>query len=52
MRWITLFVLIAGLVLAAACIGVWAASRTTDHANLDTRGEPPVGGRIQMPPVF
>jgi hypothetical protein len=53
MRWITLlFVMIAGLILAAAGIGVWAAS-TTNHANVDTHEGLPVGGHIAvLPPVF
>ena len=46
MRRIT-FVMVAGLILAAAGFGVWAASRTTNHANVA------VGGYISvMPPVF
>ena len=49
MRRITLpFVMVAGLVLAVAGFGAWAASRTTNHhANVA------VGGHISvMPPVF
>ena len=48
MRRITLpFVMVAGLVLAAAGFGVWAASRTTNHPNVA------VGGHISvMPPIF
>jgi hypothetical protein len=54
MRWITLlFVMVAGLILAAAGVGVWAASRTTNHANVDTHEGLPVGGHISvLPPVF
>ena len=49
MRQITLpFVMVAGLVLAAAGFGVWAASRTTNHhANVAVSGHISV-----MPPVF
>jgi hypothetical protein len=53
MRWMTLlFVMVAGLILAAAGIGVWAASMT-NHANVNTHEGPPAGGHISvLPPVF
>jgi hypothetical protein len=54
MRKISSFVIIMGLVLAATGFGVWAASRTTNHANVqDTHGGIPAGGGIFiMPAVY
>ena len=61
MRSISTFVIVVGLILAATGIGVWAASRTTNHAKAgakavnveDTREGVPVGGGLfVMPPVF
>ena len=52
MRKVSSFVLVAGLILAATGFGVWAASRTTNPANVDTHGVLPVGGRMSvLPPV-
>ena len=52
MRSISSFVIVAGLILAATGIGVWAASRTANHTKAsaktvnveDTREGIPVGG--------
>jgi hypothetical protein len=55
MRNLNLFVIVASLILAATGIGVWAASRTTNHVNVqDTYGGgSPVGGGIFVaPPVY
>ena len=61
MRSISSFVIVVGLILAATGIGVWAASRTTNHAKAgakavnveDTReGVPLGGGLFVMPPVY
>ena len=54
MRKISSFVIVVGLILTATGFGVWAASRTTDHVNVqDTHGGFPVGGRLSiMPPVY
>ena len=57
MRSISSFVIVAGLILAATGIGVWAASRTTNQAKAvkveDTREGVPVGGGLfVMPPVY
>jgi hypothetical protein len=53
MHKISSFVILVNLILAATGFGVWAASRTTNPANVDTHGGPPVGGRISvLPPVF
>jgi hypothetical protein len=53
------FVIVAGLILAATGIGVWAASRTTNHAkagakavNVEREGVPVGGGLFVMPPVY
>lgn len=60
MRSISSFVIV-GLILAATGIGVWAASRTTNHAKAgakavnveNTREGVPVGGGLfVMPPVY
>jgi hypothetical protein len=54
MRKISSFVIVVSLILVATGFGVWAASRTTNHANVqDTHGGFPVGGRLSiMPPVY
>jgi hypothetical protein len=45
MRKISSFVVIASLILGATGIGVWAASRATNHVNVEaTREGIPVGG--------
>ena len=50
---ISSFVIVVSLILTATGFGVWAASWTTDHANVDTHGGPPVGGHISvLPPVY
>lgn len=56
MRKISSFVIVVGLILAATSFGVWAASRTTNQANVnveDTREGTPVGGGLfAMPLVY
>jgi hypothetical protein len=61
MRKIGSFAIVAGLILAATGFGVWAASRTTNHAKAgakgvnveDTREGIPVGGGLFIvPPVY
>jgi len=56
MRWITLFVIGAGLIVVAAGIGTWAASTTTraKAANVeDTRARIPIGGgHFVLPLVY
>ena len=61
MRSISSFVIVVGLILAATGIGVWAASRTTNHTKAgakavnveNTREGVPVGGGLfVMPPVY
>jgi hypothetical protein len=54
MRKISSFVIVVSLILAATGFGVWAASRTTDHVNVqDTHAGYPVGGRLSiMTPVY
>ena len=54
MRKISSFVINVGLILATTAIGVWAASRTTNHVNVeDTREAVPAsGGLFIMPSVY
>jgi hypothetical protein len=61
MRRISSFVIVVSLILAATGIGVWAASRTTNHAKSGAKGvhveQPrdggiPVGGLFVMPPLY
>jgi uncharacterized protein YraI len=50
----SLAVVVAGLILAATGIGVWAASRSTNHTNVNVEsgGAPVGGGLFIMPPVY
>ena len=55
MRKISSFVIVVSLILAATGFGVWAASRTTNQANVtveDTREGIPVSDLFVMPPVY
>jgi hypothetical protein len=51
---ISSFVIVVSLTVTATGFGVWAASRTTDHVNVqDTHGGIPLGGGLfVMPPVY
>jgi len=54
MRKISSFVIAVNLILAATGIGVWAASRTTNQANVnieDAREGTPVGGGLFVLPL-
>jgi hypothetical protein len=55
MRKIILFLIVTGLILAAAGIGVWTASKTTNHAKAEKwdtheEGIPVSGGLFVTPP--
>jgi hypothetical protein len=61
MRRISLFVIVANLIVAATGIGVWAASRTTNHEKPAAKsvhvedpreGGIPVGSLFFMPPLY
>jgi ABC-type uncharacterized transport system permease subunit len=61
MRMISSFVIVVSLILAATGIGIWAASRTTNHAKAGAKGVHVedlreggilVGGLFAMPPVY
>ena len=51
---ISSFVIVVSLTVTATGFGVWAASRTNNHVNVqDTHGGFPVGGRLSiMPSVY
>ena len=56
MRKIRSSVIIVSLILGATGIGIWAASRATNHAKAehveDREGIPVTGGIFVMPPVY